>query len=58
MEIPSQGKDREHIKTIIALQGDLVTVKPRELCQTPVLELVPHVGWQGGGSAHERPCVD
>lgn len=38
---------------VIPLQGDLVTVKPREHCQTPLLKLVPYVVWQGGRSVWE-----
>lgn len=58
MEILGQGREREHIKMVIPWQGDLVTVKPRELCQTPLLKLVPYVVWQGGRSGHKRLWVD
>lgn len=58
MEILGQGREREHIKTVIPLQGDLVTVKSPELCQTPLLKLVPYVVWRGGRSVHESLLVD
>lgn len=50
---PGAGRERERIKMVIPLQGDLVTVKPRERCQTPLLKLVPYVVWQGGRSVRE-----
>lgn len=54
MEILEQGREREHIKIVIPLQGDLVTVKPLELCQIPLLKPVPCVIWQAGRSVYER----